>query len=82
MTHDTIHISEKAYETLNEKRHEDETISDVIERMLNISPERTERSDREEELRTRIRTLELKPIPSENSEELNLLDYIGFVDKD
>lgn len=38
--------------------------------------------DLEFELRQRILNLNLKPIQKKESDDLNLLDYIGFVDKD
>jgi len=34
------------------------------------------------ELRKRIRNLDLKPITKKESKELNLLDYIGFVNEE
>jgi len=38
--------------------------------------------DLEQELRNRILKLDLKPIKKEEYEDINLLDYVGFVDKD
>jgi len=39
MTHKTIDISEDVYNRLNEKKKDNETISDVIERIMGIKEE-------------------------------------------
>ncbi|TFG23437.1 MAG: hypothetical protein EU529_07420 [Promethearchaeota archaeon] len=39
MTHNTIDISEEVYNKLNEKKKDNETISDFIERILDIKAE-------------------------------------------
>ncbi|MBD3196747.1 MAG: hypothetical protein GF317_16945 [Candidatus Lokiarchaeota archaeon] len=44
--------------------------------------ETKEKLDLSLELRKRIKNLDLKPISKEKLEDINLLDYIGFIDEE
>ncbi len=65
---------------------ENPEIMDLFKEFKEVEEKKAEKDtieiESELDLRKRIRNLDLKPITKKESKELNLLDYIGFVDED